>query len=228
MIKKLSAFAIRHGLIPIAYWILRFYLMTVRIRFFHEEEILDYLRRGGKGIVALWHQRIFLVLRYARRFGDFTPSVMISQSRDGDLIADFIRRLNFRPIRGSSSRGGREALAAVVADLLVHPLAAHALDGPQGPRGRIKAGIVRMAQLSGAPIIPVHISVNRAWILRSWDRFLIPKPFSTVWIRWDEPIPVPGTLDNDAFETLRLAIEKRLRDNQERDDRERGWGETLF
>jgi lysophospholipid acyltransferase (LPLAT)-like uncharacterized protein len=85
-----------------------------------------------------------------------------------------------------------------------------------------------MAQLSGAPIIPVYISVNRAWILRSWDRFLIPKPFSTVWIRWDEPIPVPATLDNDAFEALRLDIEKRMRDNQEGDDRKRGWGETLF
>lgn len=228
MIKKLSLFAIRHGLIPIGYGILRLYLSSVRIRFFREEELRDHLRRAGKGIVPLWHQRILLVIGYASRFREFAPAVMISRSRDGELIADVVRRLNFRPVRGSSSRGGREALAAMVAELSVHPLAVHAVDGPQGPRGRIKAGVIRMAQLSGAPIIPVYISVNRAWILRSWDRFLIPKPFSTVWVRWDLPIPVPATLDDDTFEAFRIEIEKKLRDNQEEDDRKRGWGETLF
>jgi lysophospholipid acyltransferase (LPLAT)-like uncharacterized protein len=92
MIKDLSRFAIRYGLIPIAYGILRLYLLTVRIRPEHEEELLDHLRRGGKGIVAVWHQRILLVVRYARRFSEFTPVAMISQSRDGDLIADVARR----------------------------------------------------------------------------------------------------------------------------------------
>jgi lysophospholipid acyltransferase (LPLAT)-like uncharacterized protein len=228
MIKDLSRLTIRYGLIPIAYGILRLYLLTVRIRSEHEKELLDHLRQGGKGIVALWHQRILLVVRYARHFSEFTPAAMISQSRDGDLIADVCRRLNFRPVRGSSSRGGREALAAMLAELSVHPLAVHALDGPRGPRGIIKAGIIRMAQLSGAPIIPVYISVNRAWTLRSWDRFLIPKPFSTVSVRWDKPIPVPGELNDAAFETLRLNIERRTRNNQEGDDRKRGWSEALF
>lgn len=228
MIKKLSTFAIRHGLIPIVYWLLRLYLLTVRIRFLREEELLDHLRRGGKGIATFWHQRILLVIRYAWRFSEFSPAVMISQSRDGEMIADVIRRLNFRPIRGSSSRGGREALAAMVEDLSAHPLAAHAADGPRGPRGLIKPGIIRMAQLSGAPVIPVYISVNRAWILRSWDRFLIPKPFSTVWVRWGDPIHVPAALDNASFEALRLKIEKIMRDNQQNDDLARGWGKTLF
>ena len=228
MIKDLSRFAIRHGLIPIAYGILRLYLLTVRIRSEHEEELLDHLRQDGKGIVAVWHQRILLVVRYARRFSEFTPAAMISQSRDGDLIAEVARRLNFRPVRGSNSRGGHEALAAMVTELSVHPTAVHALDGPQGPRGFIKAGIIRMAQLSGAPIIPVYISVNRAWTLKSWDRFLIPKPFSTVWVRWDKPILVPAELDDAAFETLRLNIEKKTRNNQEGDDRKHGWGKTLF
>ena len=228
MIKGLSTFAIRYGLVPIAHWILRLYLLMVRIRIFREEELFAHLHRGGKGIIAVWHQRIFLVISYAQRFKDFTPVAMISKSRDGDLIADVARRLNFRPVRGSSSRGGREALAEMVAQLSTHPLAVHAVDGPQGPRGLVKAGIIRMAQLSGAPIIPVYISVDRAWVLRSWDRFLIPKPFSTVWVRWDEPIPVPATLDNDAFDAIRLQIEKRMLDNQKEDDRQRGWGETLF
>jgi lysophospholipid acyltransferase (LPLAT)-like uncharacterized protein len=202
MIKDLSRFAIRYGLVPVAYGILRLYLCLVRIRSEHEEELLDHLRHGGKAIAAVWHQRILLVVRYARRFREFTPAVMISRSRDGDLIADVCRRLNFIPVRGSSSRGG--------------------------PRGLIKAGIIRMAQLSGAPIIPVYISVNRAWTLRSWDRFLIPKPFSTIRVRWDNPIPVPAELDHALFETIRLDIEKRMRDNQGRDDRDNGWSETLL
>jgi lysophospholipid acyltransferase (LPLAT)-like uncharacterized protein len=228
MIKALSRFAIRYGLIPIAYGILRLYLSLVRVHSEHEEELLDHLREGGKGIAAVWHQRILLVVRYARRFREFTPAVMISRSRDGDLIADVCRRLNFRPVRGSSSRGGREALATMITELSVHPTAVHALDGPRGPRGLIKAGIIRMAQLSGAPIIPVYISVNRAWTLRSWDRFLIPKPFSRIRVRWDKPIPVPAELDDAAFESIRFDIEKRMRDNQDRDDRENGWGESLF
>ena len=228
MIKALSRFAIRYGLIPIAYGILRLYLRPVRIRSEHKEEHLNHLRQGGKGIVAVWHQRILLVVRYARRFREFTPAAMISRSRDGDLIADVCRRLNFYPILGSSSRGGRDALSTMITELSVYPTAVHAVDGPQGPRGLIKAGIIRMAQLSSAPIIPVYISVNRAWTLRSWDRFLIPKPFSTIRVRWDEPIPVPAELDDALYETIRLDIEKRMRDNQDEDDRESGWGETLF
>lgn len=228
MLKYLSRFAIRYGLLSIAYGILNLYLLTVRLHFEHEDELLDYLRHGGKGIAAIWHQRILLVVHYARRFSQFTPIAMISRSRDGDLIADLARRLNFVPIRGSSSHGGREALATMVKELSFHPIAVHALDGPRGLRGIIKAGIIRMSELSGAPIIPVYISVNHAWILKSWDRFLIPKPFSTVWVRWDKPIPVAGELTDIAFETLRLDFEKKMRSNQEKDDRKHGWSESLF
>jgi lysophospholipid acyltransferase (LPLAT)-like uncharacterized protein len=228
VIKALSRVAIRYGLIPIVHRIVRLYLRLVRIRWVNEEEILDHLRKGGRAIVALWHQRFFSVITYASRFSEFSPSVMISQSRDGEIIADVLRRLDFRPVRGSSSHGGREALASMVEELTEHPFAVHAVDGPQGPRGVIKAGLIRMAQLSGAPIVPVYISVDRAWVLKSWDRFLIPKPFSRVVIRWDGQIPVPPELNADEFETMRLEIEKRMRNNQEEEDRKSGWTESLF
>ncbi len=228
MIKTVSRIAIHYGLISVVYGLLKLYLCLVRVRSEREERILDHVRKGGGGIVALWHQRILLVLRYAERFGHLRPAVMISQSRDGDLIAGLVRRFHFRPVRGSSSKGGREALARMIAELSAHPFAVHVLDGPQGPRGLVKAGLVRMSQSSGAPIIPIYVSVNRAWVLRSWDRFLIPKPFSTVRIRWDEPISVPAELDAAAFERIRIEIEQRMRDHQERDDRENGWDRTLF
>ena len=228
MIKGLSRFAIKYGLIPAVYAIIRLYFCLIRVRSVDENKIIHHLHHGGKAIAALWHQRIGLVLTYAGGFSEFSPVAMVSQSRDGDLIADLCRLLNFRPVRGSSSRGGREALAAMVAELSVQRAAVHAVDGPQGPRGIIKSGLIRMAQLSGVPIAPLTISVNRAWILKSWDRFLIPKPFSTIVVHWDNLIPVPETLDDIAFETVRREIEKRMRENQEEDDKNCGWRESLL
>ncbi len=228
MIKGLSRFALKHGLIPTAYAVLRIYFSTIRIQAFGEERVRGYLDGGGKLIAAIWHQRILTVLGYAHRFGRYTPSVMISQSRDGDLAADLYRRLNFRPVRGSSSRGGRRALAALVEDLAEHPFAVHVVDGPQGPRGIIKGGLISMAQLSGVPIMPFAISVNRAWVLKSWDRFLIPKPFSKILVHWGTSIPVPAALEGDAFEAVRQDVEKTMRELQDETDRQCGWRESLF
>jgi lysophospholipid acyltransferase (LPLAT)-like uncharacterized protein len=228
MVKRLSRFAIKHGLIPILYTIIRLYFCLIRVRSTGEDAIMQHLRQGGKAIAAIWHQRIFLVLTYAKRFGEFAPAAMISQSRDGDMIADVARLLNFRPVRGSSSRGGREALTTIIADLADHSCAVHAVDGPRGPRGIIKAGLISMAQISGVPIVPVAISVSHAWVLNSWDRFLIPKPFSMVHVRWGALIPVPASLDPSAFETLREDVEAKLRSMQEDADRLSGWTESLF
>jgi lysophospholipid acyltransferase (LPLAT)-like uncharacterized protein len=85
-----------------------------------------------------------------------------------------------------------------------------------------------MAQLSGVPIVPVYISVNRAWLLNSWDRFIIPKPFSTVVIRWDSPIYVPKIMDNETFENTRKYIQQHMKENQTRDDRDLGWESRLL
>jgi len=228
MVKGLSRFAIKYGLIPAVYAIIRLYFCLIRIRAVGEDSIMQHLHQGGKAIAAILHQRIFLVLTYARRFGKFAPAVMISQSRDGDMIADVARLLNFRPVRGSSSRGGREALAKIIADLAEYSCAVHAVDGPRGPRGIIKAGLISMAQHSGVPIVPVAVSVSRAWVLNSWDRFLIPKPFSTVFVHWGTPIPVPATLDDAAFEALRREVEAKLRQMQDDADRQCGWQASLF
>jgi len=200
----------KYFLIPLGYYIVRLYVSTIRIRSHNEESFRTHMERGGKAIIALWHQRFFGVIGYAKKFSVFKPSAIISKSQDGDLIAQVASRLGYRPIRGSNSRGGREALAAMVEDLTVNPMAIHAVDGPTGPATVVKAGLIRMSQLSGAPIVPVYISVDRAWMLNSWDHFLIPKPFSRVLVHWDNPIPVPEEINSRAFETLRLKVEKRM------------------
>lgn len=226
-IKEFSRYALQANLMIVACFVVRLYFLTIRILSVNEVSIRRRLDSGNRLIAAIWRQRIIAVVGYAKRFGIYRPSVMISKSRDGDLVADFFRRLGFRPVRGSSSRDGKQALAALVADVQDHPFAVHVLDGPQGPRGVVKPGLVVLAGQSGAPVVPVYISMSRAWVLRSWDRCLIPKPFSRIVIRWDEMMTIPGNMDERAFEDARQRIETRMRENQRQDDRRFGWGDLV-
>jgi lysophospholipid acyltransferase (LPLAT)-like uncharacterized protein len=114
-----------------------------------------------------------------------------------------------------------------VEDLATNQIAAHVVDGPRGPKAVVKAGLISMAQLSGAAIIPVYISVNRAWIARSWDRCLIPKPFSRVLVRFGQPIDVPQQMESEAFEALRLEVEKKMIEGHALDDLNWGWEKPL-
>jgi hypothetical protein len=210
MTENRTSFLNRYVLIPVGYYIIRLYLLTIRIRIHNEESFTTHIEKGGKAIVAIWHQRFFGVIGYAKKFGIFKPSAIISKSQDGNLIAQVAVRLGIRPIRGSSSRGGREALAAIVEDLAINCVAIHAVDGPRGPERVVKAGLIRMSQLSGAPIVPVYISVDRAWMANSWDHFLIPKPFSRILVHWDNQISVPEQMNGRTFEALRLKVEERM------------------
>ncbi|HAR99109.1 MAG TPA: hypothetical protein DCS11_09525 [Syntrophus sp. (in: bacteria)] len=227
MWKRLSDLAIRYGLIPLAHNLIRVYLGLIRKTVLEEDRILRVLEDNQKVVIAIPHQRMFGVIGYAQRFGRFSLGAIISQSRDGDMIAQIVSRLGFHPVRGSSSRGGKAALDALIAYLDGHPAAVHAVDGPRGPKGEVKAGIIRIAQRSGALIFPVYISANRTWILKSWDRFLIPKPFSRIMIRWGDPLHVPEHLTETAFEAMRQTLEARLRTNQARDDLAMGWDHPL-
>lgn len=227
MWKRLSASAIKYGFIPFAHNLIRLYLRTIRKTILGEEQIMRAIADGQKVIIAILHQRMFGVIAYAQRFSHFSPAAIISQSRDGDMIAKIVSRLNFHPVRGSSSKGGKEALASITQYLTNHPVAVHAVDGPRGPKGIVKTGIIRIAQQSGAFIYPVFISTDRTWILKSWDRFLIPKPFSRIMIRWGKAIHVPGCLSEGEFESLRQLIEKDILENHSRDDLAMGWNHPL-
>jgi lysophospholipid acyltransferase (LPLAT)-like uncharacterized protein len=104
-------------LVPQAYMLTRLYLSSIRLKVVNKDTLRKHLEKGGKAIGCFWHQRFFGAIGYAKRFSIFSPSVIISNSRDGEIIAQVALRLGFRPIRGSSSRGGKEALAAIVQDL---------------------------------------------------------------------------------------------------------------
>ena len=144
-------------------------------------------RAGRRPILAFWHGQIFMASYYFRHRGIV---VMTSRHRDGDYIAEVIRRLGYEAARGSSTRGGhgatREALAAVCGGKDI----GFAIDGPRGPRYIAKRGATYIAWKSGHPVVPFNVSVEKKWMLNSWDHFQIPRPFSRALVEIGEPIYV--------------------------------------
>lgn len=219
--------AILYRLIPLVYYFLRFYLSFLRVRVIGEEIALGCLSDYGGVVVAVWHQRFLPALAYVTKFRHFKPIVMISQSKDGELAARLAERLGLVPVRGSSSRGGTSALVAVTKALKNKQFVIHIVDGPKGPKGIVKPGIISMAQVSGAAVLPVIVSANKAWVAGSWDRFLIPKPFSEVTIEWGQPFVVPRDLDPVGHEELRKEIEQSLAEGYAEADLNSGWKHPL-
>jgi lysophospholipid acyltransferase (LPLAT)-like uncharacterized protein len=218
---------IRWHLVPVCYFFLRTYLPFLKLKFIGRETAYDHIKKHGRIIIPIWHQRLFPALAYAREFMEFRPIVMISQSRDGELIADIAQRLGFVPVRGSSSRGGTEALKTILRKLEENPVVGHVVDGPRGPKGTVKPGLIRMAQLSGAVVLPLILSVDKAWIAGSWDRFLIPKPFSRVTVQWGDPFSVPRKTDPEAFDAFRRQIQEKLIRAHAEADLKSGWKTPL-
>ena len=138
-------------------------------------------------IYAVWHGRL-LLLPYL--YGHRGSRVLASRSRDGELVARWIRRFGLEPVRGSSTRGGGEALRLLTRALRSGHEVVVVPDGPKGPREVLKPGVIALARLTGAPIVPMALGASREWRLRSWDEFRIPKPFARCVMRFGEPIYV--------------------------------------
>src|SRR5581483_6658782 len=138
-------------------------------------------------IYGFWHR---CVIPAAWQWRRANIRVMTSRSFDGEYIARIIAELGFVPVRGSSSRGGVEALRGMARDV-GQAVAAFTADGPRGPKYVAKRGPVLLARSSGAPMAAFHIAIQRAWVLNSWDQFMIPKPFSRALTRVSKRIFVP-------------------------------------
>lgn len=163
-------------------------------------------RRNGGSIWCFWHRCLMPAACYFR--GRPRTTLLISASFDGELIARTIERLGYETVRGSSSRagaGGLRALARAVGNGATGVIPG---DGPRGPRYTLKPGIARLAQITRLPINSFYILPQRAWVLRSWDALIIPKPFSRVVMVWGRPVPAPES--NDSEEWTRLEVERRL------------------
>lgn len=164
------------------------------------------MRAGRPPILALWHGRILPATLYWRGRGIVA---MTSRNFDGEWIARLMARFGFRAARGSTSRGGARALVQLRRELGMGHAAAFTVDGPRGPAGVAQRGAVWLAGATDHQVLPFHIEADRYWLARSWDRGMIPKPYSRVAIAIGEPFSVEGT-DEALLETRRTDLEGRL------------------
>ncbi|MFA7544068.1 MAG: lysophospholipid acyltransferase family protein [Candidatus Cloacimonadaceae bacterium] len=156
-------------------------------------------------IYAFWHRN--LIYAALQRSGD-PIVVMISPSKDGELLSGPVEKLGYLTVRGSSSRGGAAALKAMLRYAKTHSLGITP-DGPKGPVGTIHAGLWQLAILGNIPIHGVYFEVSREWTFKSWDRFRFPKPFARVHIRYSQPIWLNSKEDIPAAEAeLRGFLDK--------------------
>jgi len=215
--KKLKSFLYRYIIPHGGLFVVKALSATYRIRIVDPANESDVLDKYGSLVYASWHQRFFPGVTF---FSSRRPiAIMISQSRDGEYIAHIANMLGWCAVRGSSTRGGSEALHQIKRLSVDGFKIGHIVDGPQGPPGVVKPGLLRIAQHAEIPIVPTITSGQHRWVFNSWDRFMIPKPFSRVILRFGQPIFIPKNLSNEAFEEKRLVVERELHHLYEDTDR---------
>lgn len=190
---------------PIVWALVRLVSRTWRFEVIAEEGAEPLPRGEGAGarIFCFWHQCVLPCTVYFRRTH---ATILISRSFDGELVTRVLMLFGFRAVRGSSSRGSREGLLGLKQVIESGGPAIFTADGPRGPIYQTKMGPVKLAQITGAPIGAFHLEPERAWVLRSWDRFLIPKPFTRVVVSWARYTDVRADLQPEEFETKRQEL----------------------
>ena len=198
---------IKIRLVPyVLYVFYRLYIATVR---YIEPALPKELRKSKRFIVAHFHQDE-LVLAKTRIGSKFFT--MTSTSTDGEMMTRFLRLMGYQCVRGSSTRGGSTALLEMITAINTSNYnSVLAVDGPRGPIYKVKKGVVMLSKQTGCPILPVGIRLSRAFcIQKSWNKLLIPKPFSRVEIKFGNVINVPATADDRTMDKLSLELEGTL------------------
>lgn len=188
----------------VAAWLLRGLFLTLRPTYIQrnfENQVMD---TGQPALLAIWHGRLLYFIPFYRHK---TGTVLVSPSRDGELISQVLARFGIHATRGSSSRGGREGLRQLVERVRQGCYGAFTPDGPRGPRYHVKAGLVSAAKKTGAPVLPVVYNAKWKRVLRSWDRFIIPLPFSRIVVVYGKPIYVPATASSSTLQEKRQEVE---------------------
>jgi lysophospholipid acyltransferase (LPLAT)-like uncharacterized protein len=191
----------------IGYAYIRFLHATMRLEFRGRESLDEARRDEGQFILAFWHSR-FVMMPYAYPGDRIT--VLSSRHRDSELLARILLRFGLDLSKGSSTRGGALGLMEILHKVKRGYDVGLTPDGPKGPRRRVKPGVIAAARLSGLPIVPVTFSSTGAQRLRSWDRTLVPRPFSRGVFQYGRPIRVPRDADADESERGRLGLESDL------------------
>jgi len=189
----------------------RIYGFTLKRIDINKEPFLQLKKENKNYIYSIWHTNVFFS-PYLNR--NQNVNVMISDSRDGEMIARVVRYFRNRSIRGSTSKNGIRALKTLVKELKAGRPAAITPDGPRGPAFQIQPGIIQSAMMSGAAIVPFHYEATRQWIAeKAWDKHRIPKPFSHLIVRYGDPIFVPASLDADQFDFFMKEVQHAMLEN---------------
>lgn len=170
------------------YWLIRLIGPTLRVSVSREQGAQETLDQRPT-IASFWHSCMIPATYTFRNMG---IRVMSSNSYDGEYMGRIIRKFGFVAVKGSSSRNAVRALLGLRRALEQKWTVAFTLDGPRGPRYKVKPGPVALARASGVPMTMFHIAVDRAWVLNTWDRMMIPMPFSRILLRVGKLIPVPA------------------------------------
>lgn len=189
----------------LVYAIARFIGLTVRLK----TEGYDRYKKEPRSIIfAGWHGRTLMAASLFRKKGFWT---IISLSRDGEVQNQIFQRFGFNTIRGSSGRNGVKALVESI-NVLKQPGTRMAFtpDGPRGPTHIVQSGIVQMAQKSGCLLVPVGVSARRRWLAKTWDSFMVPKPFTSGLMIFGDPIEIDAKASSDEAERVRLLLENEM------------------
>jgi len=187
-------------------WLTNLWFSTCRLTVRNSHH-LDEAVAHGPVIVPFWHYSIFYIFYHMRKY----PGVaLVSASRDGEYIARIAEKLNFETVRGSSHRQGVQALKGLLRGMKSGRHVGIVADGSQGPARVMQPGAVYLASKTGAPIFPVAWAVDRGWFFRSWDRMVLPIPFSKIVLYYGELMYIPRDLNDEGIEQHRLLVEQSL------------------
>ncbi len=200
------ALAIVPRLVWALLWIVGF---TWRYEVINEDGVVPvrFGEKAGGEIYCFWHQCVLPTALYYRRTH---AVILISRSFDGELITRTLRLFGFDAVRGSSSRAGGEGLRGLQRVVERERPAIFTADGPRGPIYQTKMGPIKLAQMTGAPIGAFHFQPERAWVVKSWDHFLVPKPFTRIVVSWAQWTRVSSELSNGEMESKRAELNAAL------------------
>lgn len=195
-------------LIRLLYASLRFEVADPRQR-----QLADQANDHQSFAIATWHEHCVAgILAHSWQ----SICLLVSQSFDGEMIAQVANHFGFPSIRGSSSRGGREALRQLIRVVRSGWRVAFTVDGPRGPRHEVKPGVISLARSTGVPILPMLAIADKSWIFpKSWDQFRLPRPFSKVRIYYGEPLFISKDASSEDMENCRVKLQMVLQSLQQ-------------
>jgi lysophospholipid acyltransferase (LPLAT)-like uncharacterized protein len=193
-------------IIATGYWFIRLIGPTLRVCISGEEGAQQSIDQRPL-IVSFWHACMIPATYICRNIG---VRVMSSNSYDGEYMGRIVRKFGFVPVKGSSSRNAVRALLGLRRALDDGWTVAFTIDGPRGPRHKVKPGPVALARSAGVPMSMFHVAVERAWVLHTWDRLMIPKPFSRVLVRFGKLIAVPSGAKEEELQFYQQELQESL------------------